>query len=36
MQDSLERQSFYVGIDSYKKNWTVTISGEQYKHKNYG
>jgi transposase len=28
-----EEQSIYVGIDCHKKNWTVTILGEQYKHK---
>ena len=26
-------QSIYVGIDCHKKNWTVTILGEQYEHK---
>lgn len=26
-------QSFYVGIDSHKKSWTVTILGEHYEHK---
>lgn len=26
-------QSFYVGIDVHKKNWKVTILGEQYEHK---
>lgn len=26
-------QSFYVGIDSHKKSWKVTILGEQYEHK---
>ena len=28
-----EGQSIYVGIDCHKKNWTVTILGEQYEHK---
>lgn len=28
-----DRQSIYVGIDCHKKNWTVTILGEQYEHK---
>ncbi len=28
-----EGQSFYVGIDCHKKNWTVTILGEEYEHK---
>jgi transposase len=26
-------QSIYVGINCHKKNWTVTILGEQYEHK---
>lgn len=26
-------QSIYAGIDCHKKNWTVTILGEQYEHK---
>jgi transposase len=26
-------QSFYIGIDFHKKNWIVTILGEQYEHK---
>lgn len=26
-------QSIFVGIDCHKKNWTVTILGEQYEHK---
>lgn len=26
-------QSLYVGIDCHKKNWTVTILGEEYEHK---
>lgn len=26
-------QSFYIGIDCHKKNWTVTVLGEQYEHK---
>jgi transposase len=26
-------QAIYVGIDCHKKNWTVTILGEQYEHK---
>lgn len=26
-------QSIYVGIDCHKRNWTVTILGEQYEHK---
>lgn len=26
-------QSIYVGIDCHKKNWTVTILGEQHEHK---
>lgn len=32
-KDSFKDQPFYVGIDSHKKNWTVTIMGEQYEHK---
>jgi transposase len=28
-----EGQSIYVGIDCHKKNWTVTILGEQNEHK---
>ncbi len=28
-----EGQSIYVGIDCHKKNWTVTILGEEYEHK---
>jgi transposase len=28
-----EGQLIYVGIDCHKKNWTVTILGEQYEHK---
>jgi transposase len=34
-KDSFKGQSFCVGIDSHKKNWTVTILGEQYEHKTY-
>jgi transposase len=34
-KDSFKGQSFYVGIDCHKKNWTVTILGEQYEHKTY-
>jgi transposase len=34
-KDSFTGQSFYVGIDTHKKNWTVTILGEQYEHKTY-
>lgn len=26
-------KSFYIGIDYHKKNWNVTILGEQYEHK---
>lgn len=32
-QKLFEGQSFYVGIDCHKKNWTVTILGEEYEHK---
>lgn len=32
-KDSFKGQSFYVGIDSHKKSWKVTILGEQYEHK---
>jgi transposase len=32
-KDSFSGQSFYVGIDTHKKNWNVTILGEQYEHK---
>lgn len=32
-KDSFSGQSFYVGIDYHKKNWKVTILGEQYEHK---
>jgi transposase len=32
-KDSFKGQSFYVGIDYHKKNWKVTILGEQYEHK---
>jgi len=32
-KDSFKGQSFYVGIDVHKKNWKVTILGEQYEHK---
>lgn len=32
-KDSFNGQSFYVGIDYHKKNWNVTILGEQYEHK---
>jgi len=28
-----EGQSIYVGIDCHKKNWTVSIFGEEYEHK---
>lgn len=28
-------QSIYVGIDCHKKNWTVTIIGEEYEHKTF-
>lgn len=34
-KDSFKGQSFYVGIDFHKKNWIVTILGEQYEHKTY-
>jgi transposase len=32
-QKLFDGQSIYVGIDCHKKNWTVTILGEQYEHK---
>ncbi|MGE5420545.1 MAG: IS110 family transposase [Chloroflexota bacterium] len=32
-QKLFEGQSIYVGIDCHKKNWTVTILGEEYEHK---
>lgn len=32
-QNLFEGQSIYVGIDCHKKNWTVTILGEEYEHK---
>lgn len=32
-KDSFKGKSFYVGIDYHKKNWMVTILGEQYEHK---
>lgn len=32
-KDSFKGKSFYVGIDYHKKNWVVTILGEQYEHK---
>jgi len=32
-KDSFRGQLFYVGIDTHKKNWNVTIMGEQYEHK---
>jgi transposase len=32
---SFEGQSIYVGIDVHKKNWKVTILGEQYEHKTF-
>jgi transposase len=32
-KDSFNGQSFYVGIDYHKKNWNVTILGEEYEHK---
>jgi transposase len=32
-KESFKGQSFYVGIDSHKKSWKVTILGEQYEHK---
>jgi len=31
--NSFKDQSLYVGIDTHKKNWKVTILGEQYEHK---
>jgi transposase len=34
-KDSFKGQSFYIGIDTHKKNWIVTILGEQYEHKTY-
>lgn len=34
-KESFKGQSFYVGIDFHKKNWTVTILGEQYEQKTY-
>ena len=32
-KDSFNDQSFYIGIDTHKKSWQVTILGEQYEHK---
>ncbi|MCL6102371.1 MAG: IS110 family transposase [Bacteroidetes bacterium] len=32
-KDSFNGQSFYIGIDTHKKSWQVTIMGEQYEHK---
>jgi len=32
-QKLFEGQSIYVGIDCHKKNWTVSILGEEYEHK---
>ncbi len=32
-ENSFEGQSFYIGIDSHKKSWSVTILGETYEHK---
>jgi transposase len=32
-QKLFEGQSIYVGIDCHKKNWTVTILGEEFEHK---
>jgi transposase len=34
-KDSFRGQSFFVGIDCHKKNWVVTIMGEQYEHKTF-
>ena len=32
-ENLFEGQSFYIGIDSHKKSWSVTILGETYEHK---
>lgn len=32
-KESFKGQSFFIGIDCHKKNWRVTILGEQYEHK---
>lgn len=32
-KESFEGQSFFIGIDCHKKNWKVTILGEEYEHK---
>lgn len=32
-QKLFEGQSIYIGIDCHKKNWTVSILGEEYEHK---
>ncbi len=32
-QKLFEGQSIYVGIDCHKKNWTVSILGQEYEHK---
>lgn len=32
-QKLFDGQSIFVGIDCHKRNWTVTILGEQYEHK---
>ncbi len=32
-KESFKGQSFFIGIDCHKKNWKVTILGEQYEHK---
>lgn len=32
-KESFTGQTFYIGIDYHKKNWKVTILGEQYEHK---
>jgi transposase len=34
-KDSFKGQSFYIGIDYHKKNWVVTILGEQLEHKTF-
>ena len=34
-ENLFDGQSIYVGIDSHKKNWEVTISGQEFIHKSF-
>ena len=34
-KDLFKDQAFFIGIDTHKKSWKVSILGEQYEHKTF-